>query len=74
MTVQPKDNAEAIKGQNALKLAVEKLEAEIFKDWPTKRISQNATGVVLGGCHSCIFTGATIINTPKGAYNLIGIT
>ena len=29
---------EVIKGQDKLKLAVKRLEAEIFKDWPTKAI------------------------------------
>jgi len=41
---------EAIKGQDKLKLAVEKLEAEIFKDWPAKnkgvRLSNGA--ILLG--------------------------
>jgi len=40
---------EAIKGQDALKLAVEKLEADIFKDWPTKKLTLTPNRVITGG-------------------------
>lgn len=49
---------EAIKGQDKLKISVEKLEAELFKDWPPCK----NVGIVLQGGNFSI-TGFTISYT-----------
>ncbi len=46
---------EVIKGQDELKRAVEKLESELFKDWPAKAKNINM-GFVISGCYPITIT------------------
>ena len=48
---------EAIKGQDKLKFAVEMLEAEIFKDWPTYGVKVTSCGMLVSNqCKPMVFT------------------
>lgn len=55
--------SEAIKGQNKLKLTVEKLEVELFKDWPKKSGSNNSIGFLVVGDEPCLIVGGCWIST-----------
>jgi hypothetical protein len=58
--------SEAIKGQDKLKLAVERLESEIFKDWTDKPITSDVIWVIFDSCGSFTITGCTIHNSSEG--------
>jgi len=57
---------EAIKGQNKLKLAVEKLEAELFKDyWPIKENNDYLQGFIVESSYDLIIKNCKVINTKR---------
>lgn len=56
--------SEAIKGQDKLKLALVQLEAEIFKDWPTKTIFvQHSNGIRINSSYNITINNLTIKET-----------
>jgi len=54
---------EVIKGQDKLRIAVEKLEAEIFKDWPVGKITR---GLLVSDC----YVNMTIESCVIGAHSV----
>lgn len=58
---------EVIKGQDKLKLAVEKLESELFKGWPSNP-GPGSVGVIIDSSITMKFNGCKITNTPSGVH------
>lgn len=69
--------SEAIKGQDELKRAVEKLEAKIFKDWPTETIGviahsrfiiNSSLNFTIEKCRCCSPNDAGVTMKERGYY------
>jgi hypothetical protein len=64
--VEDEKMKEAIKGQDKLKVAVEKLETELFKDWPDRFIDMGGVGIRIGNHIQFTIKNFTVNSSPYG--------